>query len=184
MQNDSAPVSWCSAGDVEVEAAGAAGQRVSSGSCWRRSLPGTTVRGLTARCSEINGHGRRLCEKDAPQSCRTSWSADDDRRGVLRAMGSCMSGEMVGFAAPLLPVSELRMPRSGSVRCPRVGPPLEAEGCAFSETGVMCCQRYRVSGRYGSQAHLHFPPRGQKDLQKKKAKRVNWSVEKAKSESE
>ena len=114
-------------------------QRVSSESCWRHGLPGTTVRGLTARCSEMSGHGRRLCEKDAPQSCRTSWSADDDRRGVLRAMRSCMRSEMVGFAAPLLPVFELHMRRSAGLaprRGREVGPALEAQGCANFETGV------------------------------------------------
>ena len=90
-------------------------QRVSSESCWRRGLPGTTVRGLTARCSEINGHGRRLCEKDAPESCRTSWGAHDDRRGVSAAMGSKVSGESYDCSAPLLPVFELRMPRSAGL---------------------------------------------------------------------
>ena len=108
--------SWCSAGDVEVENLRGRRrmQRVSSESCWRRGLPGTTVRGLTARCSEINGHGRWLCEKDAPESCRTSWSAHDDRRGVSAAMGSKVSGESYDCSAPLLPVFELRMRRCAS----------------------------------------------------------------------
>ena len=57
-----------------------------------------------------------------------------------------MRSEMVGFAAPLLPVFELHMRRSAGLAPTRVGPPLEAQGRKF-RNGRLCCQRNRVSAR-------------------------------------
>ena len=55
-------------------------------------------------CSEkVIGHGRRDARTMRRTAC-SSWGAHDDRRGVSAAMGSKVSGESVGFAAPLLPV--------------------------------------------------------------------------------
>ena len=86
-------------------------------------------------------------------------------RGVRGVHGSCCgatNGGCDGFGVSLVETPGSAGCTSGRVaRCPDGQRPRAA---LFPKRASPCCQRYRVSGRYGSQAHLHFPPRGQKSF--------------------